>query len=200
MDTNTKQFQDALQNLSTAFIQFLNVVNPDAITREADILYISQSLRTLTSHLGHLGQTNPDSVSMKVSTPSSNIAPEVPTSVQSVSSRLPEKPNLFREQPFYDKRTGNWVFDRPRPMDGDTKLFQLYTNDTEGEFEMKPISAENWMAVFESKDKILPQDVVVVEGEITPTVQSTPTARGLLRKEGNLWHVVQPCHIRVTSI
>ena len=54
MDTNSKQFQDALQNLTTAFFQFLNVVNPERIDREAEIQFIAQSMQTISALMSAL--------------------------------------------------------------------------------------------------------------------------------------------------
>jgi len=204
MDTNSQQFQEALQNLTTAFFQFLRVVNPSGITREADIIYITQSLQAIASRMGN--NTSADVPAQSVSSDTKQTTNVDPTPIATpsveqpvVSPVLPDQPNLFREQPWFDKRTGVWGFDRPRPFDGDSKLFRLYTNGNEGEFEMKPVSAENWQVVYEGKDKILPPEVVTIEGEMAPSAQSEPTGRGKIRKEGNLWRVVQPCHIQITS-
>ena len=54
MDTNSKQFQDALQNLTSAFFQFLDTVNPGGTDREANIRFIAQSLQALSANMGAL--------------------------------------------------------------------------------------------------------------------------------------------------
>lgn len=214
--TNTKEYQEALQNLTAAFFQFLRVANPEALTREADLLYVAQALKGVATHLATVDGATPAITqqpitagpattatthqSMNTETPAQHVDTPPQTSAQVNGLSLPNTPNMFREMPFYDKRSGKWTFDRLKTMDGDNKLFCLYINGDYGEFEMKPVSAENWQVVYESREKILPPAVVTVDGDITPSAESKPVSRGEVHKEGGLWIVEKPCRVSVTSI
>ena len=48
MDTNSKQFQALLQNLTNSYVQFLEAVSPVGVGRELIIQHIAQSLQNLS--------------------------------------------------------------------------------------------------------------------------------------------------------
>ena len=212
MDTNSKQFKDALQNLTTAFFQFLNVVNPERIDREAEIQFIAQSMQTISAHMSALQGISVQESQIPDIDPSRNnhehkvesLQPKPQTTQVTVSSSVPEHPNRFSMRPSYNKRGSVWVFER-FGIDGPTKLFSLFIGETDGFFELKAISPEVWQEfVYENHKDIFVPDVIQYDGEISTCVKVDPVERGIVQKEdiGGLmqWRIVKPCRVKVTPV
>lgn len=212
MNTEDKRFQDALHNLTTAFYNFLDVVNPGGVDRAGDIRYIAQSLQNLATHMGGIpaaeSTNQSDSIMETSAQRNQSSAPQpsisIPTSNSNGVSPYPDKPNFFRETPYYNKRTEKHVFDKLRPDDGPSKLFQFYINEdnTEGEFEMKRTSSNDWNDIYEAKEKVFPSQVVVVEGsvEMVPSCIES-LEKGIVRRDANGrdWEIEKPCRVRITT-
>lgn len=213
MDTNSKQFQDALQNLTTAFFQFLDVVNPGGTDREANVRYIAQSLQALAANMGVLSAT-PASPTQAIEREPIQPASEVIASttaepiktpsaqpVVSQTSHYPQQPNMSREQPSRVAE-GVWGFKRLNEYD-DKQDFRFYIEGEDGQFDMRPISEPaDWAKVYNSRNEIMPSEVVIIEGELTPSARLETIERGIVHSEGarmrQYWHVVKPCRVRVT--
>lgn len=206
MDTNDKQFQDALQNLTAAFFNFLDIVNPNSIRQTEDLKYISLMLQNIASRLTEVKTDgSPNASSVVVSQPPLAETPPLANTPPPVSSEpvFPDKPNKFRESAYYSKEFNQWVFDRLRPLDGDSKLFRFFISGEEGKFAMKTISGDKWQAVFEIKDRILVPKVVEVEGEITPSAKLEFVDFGRVRKAfgtDNTWLIEKPCRVKVIPV
>lgn len=56
MDTRSNEFRAAYNQLVTAFVNFMNVVNPEASTQQATLHIIAGQLDTLLSYLGSTGE------------------------------------------------------------------------------------------------------------------------------------------------
>lgn len=214
MDTNSKQFQDALQNLTTAFFQFLDVVNPGGADREANIRYIAQSIQALAANMGALpvvsANTHPvDSVSPQIE-PTATVQTVkepvvaqtiVPASSQNVN--FPQYPNLGREQPSKIDE-GVWGFKRLTEYD-ETQYFRFYIEGEDGMFDMRDISdPADWTRVYNSRNEIMPSEVVVVEGDFSPSARLETIEKGVVHSEGTrmrqYWHVIKPCRVKVTPV
>lgn len=214
MNTEDPKFQNALHNLTTAFFNFLDVVNPAGVDQAADIRYIAQTMQHLASRMGSVsapsGQpvaapaseprpAEPTAPAATVSTPAAP-APQ-PAPVQS-SANIPAEPNLFREYPFYDKRSERYVFDRLRPDDGPNKYFTFRVDEKAGEgyYSMKAVQQGDWQTVFESKDRIIPSQVVERDGDIVQSASLVPVEPGIVKVDstGRNWLIVKPCKVRIT--
>lgn len=214
MDTNNKQFQDALQNLTAAFFQFLDVVNPSGANRESQIYYISQCMQNIAAHMATLPDA-PSGDRKIVNIPVNNTPSSEPSQVQNVfdapvtqqqpkidMSEFPEEPNLGREQPF--NTYGAWGFQRLDLIE--KHLFRFYINEgsKKGLFDMRDISEiADWEKVFTSLSEIMPKDVVIIEGEVSPKANLTCLEKGIVESEGKgmrqYWRVIKPCRVKVTA-
>lgn len=214
MDTNSKQFQDALQNLTTAFYQFLDVVNPGGADREANIRYIAQTLQALAANMGALPMESANTQMMESVSP--QIVPTatvqkieesfvaqtgVPASQQ--NTKFPKQPNLGREQPSKIDE-GVWGFKRLTEYD-ETQYFRFYIEGDDGLFDMRAISdPADWTRVYNSRNEIMPSEVVVVEGDYSPSARLETIEKGVVHSEGTrmrqYWHVIKPCRVKVTQV
>jgi len=210
MDTNSKQFQALLQNLTNSYVQFLEAVSPVGVGRELIIQHIAQSLQNLSLQFDSLNGKqasefqSPKLEIMKPSDTSMDSTTIVETVTEDFNKNIPTTPNYFREKPDVNKN-GVWFFDRVRPNDNPDKYFQLYTDGDEGEFEMKPISQDRWPYIFMNKDFLLNGNVVkVIEGQIVPNAESQSIGRGKIHFEnidGRMkWVIKSPCTILIKSI
>ena len=229
MDTNDKRFQDALHQLTTAFFNFLDVVNPNGVNQTEEIRYISQMLQTLSSHLGgaSLSGVQPPQVP---ASPGNNVSVEVPgvpptpvtpvepapqpipqVSPQPVpqttpqaspqtAREFPKSPNMFKSSPFKSESMGRYMFRKLEVNDGDEKCFEFYISGDQGLFAMKPVSKENWRVIYENKERMLPDSVVIVEGEILPSASLECLEPGLVRQDttSRAWFVEKPCRVRIS--
>ena len=214
MDTNSKQFQDALQNLTTAFFQFLDVVNPGGADREANIRYIAQTIQALAANMGALPIASANSRSMEPV--SQQVVPtatvqtiEEPVVVQTVdpvsqqNAKFPQQPNLGREQPSKIDE-GVWGFKRLTEYD-ETQYFRFYIEGEDGLFDMRAIvDPADWTRVYNSRNEIMPPEVVVVEGDFSPSARLETIEKGVVHSEGTrmrqYWHVIKPCRVKVIPV
>lgn len=211
MDTNSKQFQDALQNLTSAFFQFLDTVNPGGTDREANIRFIAQSLQALSANMGALsgapisstlGIEPEASQSTHVTATSSPVESIVqPTILQTV--KYPQQPNMSREQPS-QVAEGVWGFKRLNEFE-DKQDFRFYIEGEDGQFDMRTINdPADWAKVYNSRNEIMPSEVVIIEGEMTPSARLETIEKGIVHSEGarmrQYWHVVKPCRVKVTPV
>lgn len=206
MDTNNKQFQDALQNLTNAFFQFLDVVNPGSADQEAKIRFIAQSLQALTSNLKELSSSPDVGSNMTMSTSTqmttaSTVQEIQPTSTQ--ASHFPLAPNWCREQPSKIEE-GVWGFKRLNEYEEGSD-FRFYIEGEDGLFDMRTISdAADWTRIYNSRNEIMPSGVVIIEGEMSPSARLETLEKGVVHSEGvrmrQYWHVVKPCRVKVTPV
>ena len=209
MDTNDRRFQDALHQLTTAFFNFLDVVNPSGVNQADDIRYISQLLQNLSSHLGGmagheapLAQTLPPTDhAVTVENPQTTASP-VTSQVASPSPEtynFPASPNMFKASPVRNESIGQWVFRKLEVLDGDGKCFEFYISGDRGKFTMKSIPEDNWSTIYQSRERILANTVVTVEGEIIPTASLECLEPGLVRKDPNAgaWVIEKPCRVKI---
>lgn len=213
MDTNSKPFQDAIADLTAAFVRFLEKVSPVDVPQQLVIQQVAQTLQKLSGQLGVLpvapgagqpaGRPEPitegrEPLSKPFAKPDG--ATETRTTVPP-PAQFPTEPKFFREIAKTDGDT--CYFDRVRPQDGDSKLFMLYTNEDEGEFAMKPVSQDNWTDVYVNRDTIFPPKAVVLEGELTNVAESECIERGRIRREGiggrAKWIITKPCRVRIIN-
>lgn len=216
MDTNERQFQDALHQLTTAFFHFLDVVNPNGLNQADEIRYISQMLQNLSSHFGGMPTREPipsqisvegndEKVEEAVVTPSPEVSPQPPLQVTPTlcpeSSRsFPTNPNMFKSSPVISNAMGRFVFRKLEVNDGVEKCFEFYISGDQGLFAMKPVSRENWAIIYENKERLLPNTVVTVEGDILPNASLECIEPGLVRQDTStkVWLIEKPCRVRIS--
>lgn len=207
MDINSKEFQ-ALHNLTGAFIEYLETVSPMGAPQELKIQFIAQSLQKLNGLFQSIEADRPQPTGKETIMDASSKMAEMTTAAHQEPnvapvSKLPQEANLFCVVPT-KLQQGDWIFERPKPVDGDSRLFKLYVNEKIGigEFEMKPINDSNYQVVYESRERILPPEVVVTEGSIESQCESQCIERGelnLVDFDGSKrWKITKPCKIKIT--
>lgn len=222
MNTQDKLFQDALHNLTSAFINFLNVVNPSGANRETEILYISQTLQNLASHLGsvpasaptqqpvqmpesqNMAQTINQTVEMPASQPSFQFNnPAVGSDVD--ISGCPTASNFYNRFPLLDDVTNKWVFQNLTPSKENEidKHYSFYIDKKNGVglYKIEISGEQEWENAYKNKSIVFPKEAVSVEGSIAESARVETIEPGIVKRDLEYkrnWVIVKPCTIKVT--
>ena len=110
---------------------------------------------------------------------------------------------MSREQPS-QVAEGVWGFKRLNEFE-DKQDFRFYIEGEDGQFDMRTINdPADWAKVYNSRNEIMPSEVVIIEGEMTPSARLETIEKGIVHSEGarmrQYWHVVKPCRVKVTPV
>ncbi|MBP5547864.1 MAG: hypothetical protein J6X58_03095 [Bacteroidales bacterium] len=218
MNTEDPKFQDALHNLTTAFYNFLDVVNPCGADRAGEIRYIAQTLQNLAAHMSTTGNGMTQGYNVDVNeTQKPDISQHVeqiqPNTQQPIYSNQPATtpqkptgdPNLFRDQPFFDEEeTKKYGFIRLSPNDAPNQYFKFYIDLKKGEgFYKLEVPGSESQAVYESRENILIPQVVEYEGEVTANSRYDFVDYGMVKRSeinSRAWIITKPCKVKITAM
>lgn len=216
MTTDDKRFQDALLNLTLAFNNFLDVVNPGSPERENDIRYIAQTMQNLAAHLATATPATNEPVN-NGSSPQQFQQTQNPQPQTIPSSDVPAQPSVTTSNfNLTTKKYDKWPVNDPsgacmfkslsenkESYENDKPfVFLLDTNTGEGEFEMEINSQQEWKSAIENQKDVFNENAVVVRGSIVENGVLVTIEKGHVRlAEGSRkkWVVIKPCVIQIIT-
>ena len=210
MTTDDKRFQDALLNLTLAFNNFLDVVNPGGPDRENDIRYIAQTMQNLAAHLATIAPATNEPVTNnsplqhsqqpqyqqpqyqqpqyqqpQYQQPQTVPPSGIPTQSPAITSNLNLTTKKYDKWPVNDP-SGVCMFrslsESKESYETDKPfVFLLDTNAGEGEFEMEINTQQEWKSAMENQKDVFNSHAVVVRGLIVENGALVTIEKGHVR-------------------
>ena len=191
---NSKELQQALNELYCSVIKVMSLVNPDTVDsqmrREAIARAIDNLLLKLPNQQGNPVQQvmqQPEKQKNHVQQP---VMPQpVPVPVSSPTE------TRYCNNPTTDDES-DWVLRRASAAKKEGCFYKLNISGDTGTFEVMEISGNDLRTYISAIQTMLPEGAVKIEGETSNAKRLVTTAPGHIAKKSNYWKILDKATVR----
>lgn len=197
MDTNNKELAHVLQDLYSAVVRLVELVNPQGVTDEMKLKLLINQLQSITSGIGlssissitpEKGEKNEEQTHDK---PKSIDSQAPKTHAQLVKTGYATSP--------YPNESG-FIF-RRLAEDSESKFFKIDIYDDDScTFELVGLNNENLQFIKDNQSQLLPTGVATCDGHITDNCSVRTISLGKARQQGRVIYIESPMVVKFESI